>query len=154
MNSEKNKQNGRWIACKKLSENAVFTFCIVDSVLKCFIIFVYFADIKAIVIFEKLAQEKPERFKPALAGSYNNVGLFYAQQGHFGKAEQYYLKALGIYGKLVEQNPIRFKPELTVSYFNYAVFSKDKSYYGKALSLAKAYPENPYCKQIIAALSE
>ncbi len=110
--------------------------------------------LQAIAIYEKLASENPERFNADLAMSYNNAGNFYYNHGQPEKAEKYYLQAIAIREKLASKNPERFNPNLAVSYFNFAIFSDDDSYFAKALELAKTRPDDPYCRQIIAALTK
>ena len=108
--------------------------------------------LKAIKIREILAKNNSERFNPYLANSYNNVGVFYDDQGEPNKAEGYYLKAIGIRENLVKTNPERFNPDLAKSYNNAGAFynnhgnpKKAESYYLKAIGiredLVKTNPE-------------
>lgn len=84
-----------------------------------------------------------------MAESYNNAGILYDVQGNAEKAEHYYKKAIGIFEELAEENPDRFSAYLANSYFYYALFIDDNQYLDRAYQIAKHYPDNRYCKQII-----
>ena len=110
----------------------------------------YYLD--AIKIREELAKKNPERYNADLAGSYNNAGVFYDEQGNPKKAEQYYLDAIKIYKTLAEKNPDKHNAVLAVSYNNAGTFYHDQGnpkkaeqYYFDAIKiyeeLAKANPE-------------
>ena len=107
---------------------------------------------RAIEIYEKLAEENPERYQAYVAMSYNNTGNFYAEQGQPEKAEDYYRRAIEIREKLAEKNPERYAPDLAASYFNYAIFKQSGVYFAKALEIAQEHPWHPYCRQIIDIL--
>lgn len=104
---------------------------------------------KAIEIREKLAKENPDRFISDLAKSYIRAGVLYKNQGKTEKAEYYYKKTIEIYEELAKENPDRYNSDLAVSYFSYALFSNDNQYLDKAYQIAKHYPDNIRCKQII-----
>ena len=107
---------------------------------------------KAIEIYEELAKENPDRFNADLARSYNNAGAFYNDQGDAEKAGYYYKKTIEIREELAKENPDRYNTDLARSYFYYALLSKDNQYLYKAYQIAKHYPDNIYCKQIIDCL--
>jgi len=108
--------------------------------------------LKAIKLYEALLDKNSERYNGDLAGSYNNAGKFYADQGEIQKAEYYYLKAIELYEALADKNRERYNGDLATSYFNYGIFKNDDEYFKKAYELAKNCPNNPNCRQIIAAL--
>jgi len=97
---------------------------------------------QAIAIWERLAAGNPERFESALAGIYNNAGVFYDDQGQPALAEEYYRKAIAIHERLAAGNPERFEPDLADSYNNAGVFYKNQGqpalaeeYYRKAIAI-------------------
>ncbi len=108
--------------------------------------------LKAIAIREALALENPDRYNASLAESYNNAGFLYIDQGNSDKAEEYYLKAIAIREALASKNPERYTPALAMSYLNYGFFKMDFLMLEKALSIAKARPDHPICKRILARL--
>ncbi len=56
---------------------------------------------------EMLAKKNPELYNGDLAGSYNNAGVFYKNQGQPERAEYYYQKAIALYEELAKNNPDR-----------------------------------------------
>ncbi|MGN0534273.1 MAG: tetratricopeptide repeat protein [Eubacterium sp.] len=107
---------------------------------------------KAIEIYERLAEETPERYNGDLATSYNNAGNFYRQQGKTEQAEYCHTKAIEIREKLAKENPERYNGNLAMSYNNAGVFYDEQGkteqaeyYYTKAIEirerLAKENPE-------------
>lgn len=104
---------------------------------------------KTIDMYERLAKDSPEKFSIDLANCYNNIGMFYGNQGDVEKVKNFYYKAIPIYEKLANENPSRYKPDLAVSYFNFAQFTNDIEAFIIAFTIARQYPENLCCKQII-----
>ena len=88
--------------------------------------------LSAIKIHKQLAAENPERFKPDLAMSYNNAGVFYKNQGQPSKAEHFYRLAIEICEQLAKDNPERFKPDLAASYNNAGNFYSQRKQPAKA----------------------
>ena len=110
---------------------------------------------KAMKMIEMLAKENPQRFNPDLANCYINVGNLYYACCDYKKTKDYYLKAIELYKSLTKENSEnRFVPDLAGSYYNYAMLIDDENYFAKALTIAKQYPDNPICKQIIEKLSK
>jgi len=98
--------------------------------------------IKAMEIREELVNKNAEKYSPDLAKSYNNIGIFYNDQGETKKAEQYYLKAIKIREELVNKNAEKYNPDLAKSYNNIGLFydkqgeiKKAEQYYLKAMKI-------------------
>ena len=67
-------------------------------------------------------EKNADAYEPDLAGSYNNAGSLYSDQGQSDKAEKYYLDAIEIYERLVEKNADAYEPDLAMSYNNTGIF--------------------------------
>lgn len=109
---------------------------------------------RAIEIREYLVKENIERYAGDLAGSYNNVGIFYKAQGDMTKADEYYKKAIETREELVRKCGERYEPYLALSYFNYGILKKDNNYFEKALNIANENTWHPYCRHIVKILSQ
>ena len=114
---------------------------------------------KALVIRVKLAEKNPVAFKPDLAMSYNNLGNLYYRTKRFDLAEDASKMALDIYIKLAEKNPDAFEPDLARAYLILIVLYSNtnrldlaREAYEKAYAIAKKYPGNLVCAQIISLL--
>ena len=94
-------------------------------------------------------KKNADAYEPDLAGSYNNAGVFYYEQGQLEKSEKYILAAIGIYERLVEKNADAFEPDLALSCFLSFLNSKDKTYLDKAYEIAKRRQDDPRCKTIV-----
>ena len=116
---------------------------------------------KATEMYEKLAEEDPEKFEYYLSGCYNGSGLLFSDCGMKTKAEEAYKKAIEIRKRLVKNGFTKFVPDLADSYNNAGIFynehqepEKAEKYYKKAIEiyeeLAEAAPGNfePYLAQI------
>ena len=107
--------------------------------------------LKAIEIFENLVKENPKKYSGALATSYNNIGVFYDNQGKPEKAEEYYLKAIEIHEKLSKENPKSYNGDLAGNYNNLGAFyykqgrlEKAEKYFLRAIDILKNLAkENP-----------
>ena len=94
-------------------------------------------------------EKNADAYEPDLAGSYNNAGNFYSDQGHPDKAEKYHLAAIEIRERLVEKNAAAYEPALASSYFNYCFLKKDGTYLIKAYEIAKRRQDDPRCRYIV-----
>ncbi len=111
---------------------------------------------KAIEIRERLSKQNPAAFEPNLAAGYMNLGNLYVKTYRHERVEELYGKAIAIYERLAQQNPAAFEPTLAGSYLNLGIFYElTKRYeealerYGRAFELAKKYPQNSACIQVL-----
>ena len=102
--------------------------------------------LKALDIWKYMVELDPEKYIPDLSICYNNLGMFYSDVD-LVKSTIYYIKAIETSEKIVLKNPERFNPHLAITYYNFSKFNNQ--YLEKAYQIAKNYPDNIYCKQII-----
>ena len=84
-----------------------------------------------------------------MAGSYNNAGIFYKDQGQPEKAEKYFLDAIEIRERLVKKNAAVYEPDLAISCFLFSLNSKDKTYLDRAYEIAKRRQDDPMCGKLM-----
>lgn len=101
--------------------------------------------IKAVNLYEQLANDNPEKFNYNLAVSYNGTGVFYHEQKQCEKAKEYYENAIIILESLVKQIPEKYQPYLSKLYNNMGIFCKEqknlkeaKEYYEKAIVIRES----------------
>lgn len=81
-----------------------------------------------------------------------NLEAFFKEQGDCEKAEEMFQRAFELCQK-AEPNK-DFDPDLATTCFNYGIFREKVGYLDKALEIAKATPDNPFCKAIIEIYGE
>ena len=76
----------------------------------------------ALEIYEELADNDPACYKSDLAKIYNNLGIFYSDDGHREDAENYYKKSLKIRRRLAQAQPAIYEPDLATICLNMGAF--------------------------------
>ena len=105
----------------------------------------------ALEIYEELAEKDPAYYESNLATIYNNLGVFYEEDGRRQEAEDHYQESLKIYKRLAQAQPAVYEPELAIVYNALGVLYSDdgrrqeeEECYQKSLKiqkrLAKAQP--------------
>jgi nephrocystin-3 len=83
-------------------------------------------------IYTRLSQSNPQQFKPDLARTAMNLGIYYKTVNKLPEAERYYLQSLDIYTRLSESNPQQFEPDLGLTQINLGLFYQQQKDYTKA----------------------
>jgi len=73
---------------------------------------------EAVELYRQLAEQNPDRFRPDLAMSLNNLGNRLSSLGQHHEALEATQESVNIYRQLAEQNPDRFLPDLAGSLNN------------------------------------
>ncbi len=91
-----------------------------------------------------LSKTNPQIYEPALAVSYNNLGVLYSDTRRFSDSEQMHNSALEIYKRLAATNPQTYDPDLAMSYNNLGIlyhatqrFTDSEQMYNSALEIYK-----------------
>lgn len=72
--------------------------------------------LKAIAIYQTLADKNPEGFNPELAASHNSTGVLYVRLHNYAKAIEYFQKAAVMYEKLCANAPDIYSESLEKIY--------------------------------------
>ena len=114
---------------------------------------------KAMGIWERLAGRNAEAYEFDLVVSYNNLANLYSDTQRQTEAEEMYKKAVEIWKRLAGRNAAAYEPRLAVCYWNISVLYLEmgkavgrRIYRKKAIKLAKKYPQDYICKQILDKL--
>ena len=98
----------------------------------------------ALEIYEELAEKDPAYYESNLATIYNNLGVFYEEDGRRQEAEDHYQESLKIYKRLAQAQPAVYEPDLAKIYNNLGIFYKEdgrrkeaEDHYQKALELCE-----------------
>jgi len=67
---------------------------------------------EALQIYRELAEKNPESYRPYVATTLNNLGVFDTDQGRVEEARNEYAEALQIRRELAEKNPETYRPDL------------------------------------------
>ena len=79
----------------------------------------------ALEIYEELAEKDPAYYESNLATIYNNLGVFYEEDGRRQEAEDHYQESLKIYKRLAQAQPAVYEPELAIVYNALGVLYSD-----------------------------
>lgn len=74
--------------------------------------------LKALEVYNHLADEHPETFTHYLATTLHNLGVLYDENKSFAQAEKYYKQALAIRQKLADKEPAAFDFDVCVTQMN------------------------------------
>lgn len=114
---------------------------------------------KAVEIWERLAERNAAAYEPNLVANYNNLAILYSDMQRQQEAEEMYKKAVEIWKRLAGRNAAAYEPRLAVCYWNISVLYLEmgkafgrRIYRKKAIKLAKKYPQDYICKQILDKL--
>lgn len=73
-------------------------------------------------LLKAFSQEKPEKYQPAMASCYSNLGVFYEKQGKPEEARRYYDQGMAVWKALCKKNRERFLLKLASVYVNAGSF--------------------------------
>ena len=104
--------------------------------------------LKALKIFETLAQKNPAYFQPYVASVYNNLGVTFKSLKEYQIALEYYQKALEQYLDLTENSTTKFLPYLAANYSSMGIL------YAEFRDLEKALQYLNRSKEIYEELTE
>jgi len=133
--------------------------------------------LEALAIRRELAQNNPDKFNPYVATTLNNLAVLHKGLNQHAKAEGEYSEALDIRRRLAQNNPDKFNPYVANTLNNLAILCRRRLYgpskFGpvrflhglmhpefrkkaaelreEAVEIAKRYPENPFCRKILAS---
>ncbi len=107
--------------------------------------------LKAIEIEEQIAENNNDLMS-YLINTCNIAGNFFKEQGDSEKAEEMFQRAFDLCRKAEPSKD--FDPDLATTCFNYGIFREKVGYLDKALEIAKATPDDPFCKAIIEIYGE
>ena len=114
---------------------------------------------KAVEIWERLAERNAAAYESNLVANYNNLAILYSDMQRQQEAEEMYKKAVEIWKRLAGRNAAAYEPRLAVCYWNISVLYLEmgkafgrRIYRKKAIKLAKKYPQDYICKQILDKL--
>lgn len=93
----------------------------------------------ALEIYEELADNDPACYKSDLAKIYNNLGIFYSDDGHREDAENYYKKSLEIRRRLAQAQPAIYEPDLATICLNMGAFYSED---GRRQEAERCYQES------------
>ncbi|MBQ7207941.1 MAG: tetratricopeptide repeat protein [Lentisphaeria bacterium] len=131
----------------------------------------------ALNLYKKLAKNNHDKFDPDVAMTLNNLAILHKNLNQYAKAEGEYSEALDIRRRLAQNNPDKFNPCVANTLNNLANLCRRRlfgpSKFGpvrflhglmhpefrkkaaelreEAVEIAKKYPENPFCRKILAS---
>ena len=73
---------------------------------------------EAVALYRELAAASPDRYRPGLAESLNNLGFWYSELGRLAEALAVEQEAVALYRELAAASPDRYRPGLAASLAN------------------------------------